>query len=255
MTKIQLPPELVSLVTKLKATHRVLYVTRVASADTGAEDQTVVFRPLSEPEIEQFGELEKFGDVDEAVVQQAVLFPKVDPWDESPLQACLAGCVSAIAEAVRQISSFVDSKGLTAALQEGRRAAQSIHRVIDAFILKSLPGTSPEFLAGLPLEERMKLLGMAEMVSGQEFPIKEILNPKPKASPIPWHKLRKYTQEDLEEIRGNPAAMSKAHDEYEAYASGGSEPSRKTSPPPRLAENRSTNPRQRVSYGGRRRRL
>lgn len=255
MNGIRLPPELVTLVTKLKATNSTLYVASVPASVDGAEDQIVVFRPLSEPEIERFASLEALGDVDEAVVQTAVLYPAVEPWESSPLQQCLAGVVSAISEAVRQASSFVDSKGLALALQEGRRAAQGINRIIDAFILKHLPGSSPEGLAALPMADRMRLLGMAEMVSGQEFPLKEILNPKPKVSPIPWHNLRKFTQAELEDIRGNPNKMSQLHDEYEGYASGGKAPSPHIQRPTRLGGEEPPQPRKRVTYGsGRRRR-
>jgi len=187
----------------------------------------VLFRALTAFEFDAFANDSEHGDITEAVIREAVLWPQTNKnWMKHPLQMASPGHFEGLRDRIIEVSGFGDVKAFEGGLEMGRQEAGSLYAVAEAFICKAFPRYDPFMLQQLPWLDQVRLLGAAEVVLGQEFPLKDILNPKkepterktriPDASELP-------SQRDVEMMGdtsegGRAAAIQKMRQEAAAWA-------------------------------------
>lgn len=140
----------------------------------------VLFRALSASEFESYAKLAEFGDVTESIVRDAVLYPQTrKAWLKHPLQMVSPGHFEGLRDRIIEVSGYGDEDAFRAGISLGRQEANQLYAIAEAFICKAFPSYDPISVHNLAWLDQARLLAAAEVVLGQEFPLKEILNPKP----------------------------------------------------------------------------
>lgn len=91
-----------------------------------------------------------------------------------------AGIDEFICSAVSLVSGFASEEALAQGVEEGRTYAQSLEAAITMYICKAFNSYKPSDVDNMTLEEQMKLVAMAEQMTGRELPYEDYLDDKPK---------------------------------------------------------------------------
>lgn len=178
-----------------------------------------LFRALTAVEFDQFEYEETlFGPeayerglsvVAEEVVRAALIYPD-RPWNKNPIHLVSPGHFEACWKRVIEVSGFGSEDGLKQGLQYGRQQANTVLGAVQAFICRAMPRYSPLDIAELPWLDQVRLLGMAEVLLGQEFPLKDILNPQAQYDkpPVNFDQLPVLTEQEADVMRGDSARQA-----------------------------------------------
>lgn len=219
---LDLNPRLLEAVRRARKTYRHLFASRIPLVKPikrklrDAEGRVtkkhveltsvdILFRALSASEFDSYSNLAQYGDVTESIVRDAVLYPQTKKtWLKHPLQMTSPGHFEGLRDRIIEVSGYGDEQALKAGINIGRQESNDIYAVIETFICKAFPKYDPITVHNLPWLDQVKLLGAAEVLLGTEFPLKEILNPKPaeKTSKLPnFDELPVFSEQQLDEIR------------------------------------------------------
>lgn len=199
-------PALLDRIQRMRARYKHLYLARLPLAkpwerrgDTVTHIDVLV-RPLTQRENEEYRELANLGDVLPSIVKQTVLSPRTKRWKDNPIHKLLPGDVEGIGLAVIALSEFDSKQSIRTGINYGRSQASNLYAAFDAFICNAFPAVDPRTLGTMEIQEKMRLLGLAEVKLGEQFPIERILNPRPQHSAVPWDVINSQTPGEVKQI-------------------------------------------------------
>jgi hypothetical protein len=136
----------------------------------------VLFRALTLLEFQRITAMAETTDIADEVILSAVLFPKTENIQDSPLQELPPGTYEQLVMSILDISGFMNKAAFEATIPYARMQAMEIYNQMAIFVCKAFPSYKPDDFNDLPLEDQLALVAKAEFSLGTDFPWNSFFN-------------------------------------------------------------------------------
>jgi len=169
---------LIRAATKARLGGHAVFVVGLPTAE--GEAAYIAFRSLKMDEFDAYASAATMGDVSEILIETAVIYPVVEDWSKHVLNDVLPGAFEEFATQIVECSGFESKNAIKGAYGLGRQQSSNVFSAAHMFIMKAMPGLTPDALKQKDIVDLFKHVAMAEhMMSTEEqpvqFPLREIL--------------------------------------------------------------------------------
>lgn len=176
------PENLRGSVYNLKDKYKFIYLLDLRNLRLSENDLTpgyVVIRPMTRREF-NFYSTDAYMSAEktiEQIINRCVVWPERFNINDPDL--CYAfGIDKYLSRAIIKVSAFADEHILLEGVEYSRIYARTMESIITMMICRAFPSYTPEEIDNMPFHEQIKLVGMAEQMTGYEVPYMDILHPE-----------------------------------------------------------------------------
>jgi hypothetical protein len=208
----QLDPKLLSAALEARRSGSGVFVVELPYGEPEKDTYgNFVFRSLTMEEFEAFAHLATMGDMTENVLQNTIVWPAVEDWDDHPIHQVMPGAYEELATFLVDASGYENQDGIKEARNAGRAAANNVFSAAHMFICRAFPGLTPADCRKMEIVDLFKHVAMAEqMLSSPEepmqFPLAELLGERQvrRTSSLPdFEKLPVLTKAEVDMMKRN----------------------------------------------------
>jgi len=180
-----LEPELIKAATKARlGGHAVFVAALPAGGDSGGDVVHIAFRALDMKEFDAYARAATLGDVTEMVIEASMVYPQVGNFDDHVLARVLPGAFEELSNYIIECSGFESRQAIGSAYRMGQQSTSNIYSAAHMFIMRAMPGVSPDELRRMDMVNLFHHVAMAEQMLATEdgpmrFPIREMLSGRP----------------------------------------------------------------------------